>query len=581
VNNVKVIHCWSTPRSRSTALLYSFEARDDCVVMDEPLYGKWLLENKEVERPYKQFLINPTEAGENKAKWEIERLSFEERIKQCIEKLKEKNISKGFIFVKHISKFEQVYDFVNEVEGVHHIHMILIRDPATVLRSWDGSCENHSKSCDQNEIGFVPLLLVASKLMKNNSLFKVLDSDEIVKNPQKSFKNLCMYLNIPFQNSMLQWKTGPHECDGPWGAWWYHNVHCSTGWFMKQEKNSYKILPDYLLNALRMSNPVYEYLKTLSIKTFEYPDPRNANLLVWIGRPGNGRIIPREMAGVNPWDSSVQGGDAVWEGLRIYDGKILSLEKHLKRLEKSAKALAFQNMHTHDEIKEAIFQTLAANGMRDGAHIRLTVTRGEKYTSSMNPIFNVYGTTLLILPEWKPVEGTTTYDNAKGIALISASTRRNSPSCGVDSKIHHNNMINNILPKIQANAANCQDAIMLDIDGYVSETNATNIFLVDDSVLKTPHADHCLPGITRETVLVLAKQLSIPTEIRRVSLAEFYAADEVFTTGTMGEITPVTIIDGRTIGNGKLGSITHLLQNEYKKLPNLGSEWCTELPEFT
>jgi len=142
-------------------------------------------------------------------------------------------------------------------------------------------------------------------------------------------------------------------------------------------------------------------------------------------------------------------------------------------------------------------------------------------------------------------------------------------------------MINNILPKIQANLAGCADAIMLDLDGYVSETNATNIFMVDDEgVLLTPHEDHCLPGVTRATVLVLAKELGIPHEVRRVSLAEFHAAEEVFTTGTMGELTPVTKIDGRVIGRGVRGAITKQLQDAYKALP-AKPEWSTEIPPFT
>lgn len=216
--------------------------------------------------------------------------------------------------------------------------------------------------------------------------------------------------------------------------------------------------------------------------------------------------------------------------------------------------------------------------MRDGAHMRLTLTRGEKCTSSMNPKFNVYGTTLIILPEWKPTEGATTYNNSAGISLITASQRRNPPQC-VDSKIHHNNMINNILPKIQANLANCADAIMLDVEGYVSETNATNIFMVDNGVLLTPHADHCLPGITRSTVLELAAEASIPTQVSRISLAEFHAADEVFTTGTMGELTPVINIDGRVIGEGKRGPVTQQLQEIYQTLPERDG-WATPLPEY-
>ena len=341
-----------------------------------------------------------------------------------------------------------------------------------------------------------------------------------------------------------------------------------------------------LYKALEASVAVYDFLVQQTAGYRErgpppaqiYEDPRNENLLVYIGAPGRGRLLPRQLAGVSPWDSSVQGGDGVWEGLRVYRGKILSLHKHLRRLFKSAKALGYENVHTKEQVMEAIFQTLAANGMRDGAHMRLTLTRGEKCTSSMNPKFNVYSTTLIILPEWKPTEGATTYDNSSGIDLISASQRRNSPST-VDSKVHHNNMINNILPKIQANLAGCADAIMLDLDGFVSETNATNIFMVDDGVLLTPHPDHCLPGITRATVLELAKELNIPTEVRRISLAEFHSADEVFTTGTMGELTPVRKIDGRIIGCGSRGPVTKQLQDVYQTLPERPG-WATEIPPF-
>mmetsp|Transcript_22770 Transcript_22770/g.27921 ORF Transcript_22770/g.27921 Transcript_22770/m.27921 type:complete len:350 (-) Transcript_22770:23-1072(-) len=344
-----------------------------------------------------------------------------------------------------------------------------------------------------------------------------------------------------------------------------------------------------LMSALRTSMPAYEYLRSCT-HPYKcrgpppkqlYEDPRNEHVIVYIGAPGHGRLLPRDIAGVSPWDSSVQGGDATWEGIRIYRGKIFKLERHLKRLFKSAKALGFDpdHIHTKEEVIDAIFRTLAVNGMRDGAHMRLTLTRGEKCTSSMNPKFNVYGTTLIILPEWKPTEGATTYDNTKGISLVTSSIRRNSPST-CDSKIHHNNMINNILPKIQANLANCADAVMLDVDGFVSETNATNIFMVDDGVLMTPHADHCLPGITRETILTIAEELGIPTDVRRISLAEFHAADEVFTSGTMGELTPVTMIDGRKIGiDGKRGPITERLQTLYKILPEREG-LSTPIPPF-
>ena len=171
--------------------------------------------------------------------------------------------------------------------------------------------------------------------------------------------------------------------------------------------------------------------------------------------------------------------------------------------------------------------------------------------------------------EGKPTEGATTYDNTKGISLITASARRNSPST-VDSKIHHNNMINNILPKIEANLAHAADALMLDLDGFVSETNATNVFMVDDSVLITPHADHCLPGITRETVINLAAELGIPCEVRRVSLAEFHAADEVFTTGTMGELTPVTKVSDIQVISFMCEATTFSAYKEICHIPSFG-----------
>ena len=276
------------------------------------------------------------------------------------------------------------------------------------------------------------------------------------------------------------------------------------------------------------------------------PDPRNEIILINI----DGHLYHREEAKVSVFDSTVQGGDAVWEGLRVYNEKIFMLEAHLDRLINSARALAFHNIPTREHIRQAIFETLIANQMRDGVHIRLTLSRGKKVTSGMNPELNQYGCTLIILPEWKkPV-----YD-PNGIKLITSSIRRNSPQC-IDSKIHHNNLINNILAKIEANYAGTDDAVMLDIEGFISETNATNIFLVKHNQLFTPNADSCLPGITRNVVIELAKDDGIPVFEKRLTLAEMYTSDEMFVSGTMGEITPVLEVDGRLIGKGELGEIT-------------------------
>lgn len=285
----------------------------------------------------------------------------------------------------------------------------------------------------------------------------------------------------------------------------------------------------------------------------QLPDPRNENILIYV----SGELLPRAEAKVSVFDSVVQGGDAVWEGLRVYKGRIFQLDEHLDRLFDSAKAMAFVQIPSRAEIKAAIFKTLEANGMRDEVHIRLTLTRGKKVTSGMSPHFNQHGPCLIVLAEWKaPV-----YPSS-GIRLITASIRRNPPQC-IDSKIHHNNLINNILAKIEANVAGVDDAVMLDIQGYLSETNATNIFLVKREKLLTPQADSCLPGITRAKVIELGRQAGYEVIERNISISEMYAADEMFTTGTMGELSPVLEVDGRQIGQGEVGPVTTDLRRRY------------------
>jgi branched-chain amino acid aminotransferase len=277
---------------------------------------------------------------------------------------------------------------------------------------------------------------------------------------------------------------------------------------------------------------------------------KNANIKVWV----KDRLVSRDDAKVSVFDSVVQGGDAVWEGLRVYKGGIFVLERHLDRLMASAKAMHFQNIPERQIIIGAIMETLKANSMFDDVHIRLTLTRGEKITSGMDPRLNTKGCTLIVLAEWKPP----VYDNNQGINVITASTRRNAAS-HLDSKIHHNNLINNILAKIEANIAGADAALMLDVNGFASELNGTNIFMVKNSVLYTPHADACLPGITRGLVMELAAELKIKLVEKNISLTEFYNADEVFCTGTMGELTPINKIDGRLIENNNTSLIMQSL----------------------
>lgn len=285
-------------------------------------------------------------------------------------------------------------------------------------------------------------------------------------------------------------------------------------------------------------------------------NPLNKDLLINV----NGTLHHRDQAGISPFDSVVQGGDAVWEGLRLYNGRIFKLNEHLDRLRDSALAMAFAEIPSHQSITEEIRKTLAANHMTDGVHIRLTLTRGVKYTSGMDPRLNTVGPTLIVLAEHKaPV-----YDKG-GIRLITSSIRRIPPDC-VDQKIHSCNLINSILAKIQANAAGVDDALMLDYNGFVAETNATHVFLVQKGTVITSRTDSCPEGITRATVITLCQRHNIPYEVRDISLAEVYRADEVFCTGTMGELAGVGELDGRKIGQNCPGSMTQHLSQLYQQL---------------
>ena len=285
-------------------------------------------------------------------------------------------------------------------------------------------------------------------------------------------------------------------------------------------------------------------------------DPRNRDLQINVG----GKLAHRDEAGVSPFDSAVQGGDAVWEGLRLYGGKIFKLTEHLERLRDSAKALAFAEIPTNEEMTSEIRRTLEANDMFDDVHVRLTLTRGVKISSGMDPRLNQSGPTLIVLAEHK----TPVYSKA-GLSLVTSSVRRFPPDC-MDPKIHHANLIQSILAKIEANVAKADDALMLDSRGFVAETNATHLFFVRHGALFTSRTVACPEGITRATVIALCEEHGIPCEVRDVSLTEAYAADEAFCTGTMGELAGIRRIDGRIIGDGEIGPMTRRLTELYRAL---------------
>ena len=288
-------------------------------------------------------------------------------------------------------------------------------------------------------------------------------------------------------------------------------------------------------------------------------NPKNENIFIHV----NGELLTRKEAKVSVFDSIVQNGDGVWEGLRVYSEGIVCYDKHLTRLQEGAHALGYEGVPTKKEIKKAIKETLDANGMNDDTHIRLTLTRGEKVTSGMDSRLNQSGCCLIVLAEWKKK----VYDFSKGIRAISSSIRRSIPAF-LDSKIHHNNMLSLVIAKMHANIAGYDAAVMLDERGFVAELNDTNLFMVKANKVFTPFPHACLPGITRGTFIELLKENNIEIEERDLTLVEFINADLVFATGTNGEITPVTEMDGRAIkcDHNFLEKIKNLFE---AKLPSL------------
>ncbi len=286
-------------------------------------------------------------------------------------------------------------------------------------------------------------------------------------------------------------------------------------------------------------------------------DPRNQDLIVNI----NGQLVHRDQAGVSPFDSAVQNGDAVWEGLRLYPQGIFKLHEHLDRLEKSAHMLQYEGLPSRERIVTELGRTLRANGMDHDVHVRLTISRGVKYTSGLDPRINQSGCSWFILAEHKPP----VYDK-RGIRLITARHRRPPPWI-LDQRIHSCNQLTSILAKLEANAAGVDDALMLDVRGYLAETNATHVFIVSDGVVQTSHCYACPEGITRATVLDLCRRAGLPCQLRDITPEELDAADEMFCTGTMGELVPVRQLDGEAVGPSELpgpvlGRLNELFQTE-------------------
>jgi len=290
--------------------------------------------------------------------------------------------------------------------------------------------------------------------------------------------------------------------------------------------------------------------------THDYqPDPRNADIKINI----NGELFPRTEAKVSVFDSGYILGDGVWEGLRVHAGGLPFLSQHLDRLYEGAKALDMDIGLTREELTTRVLETLRANNMRDGVHIRLMVTRGMKSTPHQDPRFTITPATVVIIPEYKlPLPVTV----EQGIRLFTVHIHRGPPDVQ-DPKLNSHSKLNCILACIQASKAGYDEALMLDPQGFVATCNSTHFFIVRKGEVWTSSGKYCLGGITRGNVIRLCRENAIPVYEKDFSLTDVYGAEEAFVTGTFAGLVPVTEIDGRKMGDSKRGPMVQRLQQLY------------------
>jgi branched-chain amino acid aminotransferase len=287
------------------------------------------------------------------------------------------------------------------------------------------------------------------------------------------------------------------------------------------------------------------------------PDPRNDQVLVYV----NGEFFPRHEARVSIFDSGFSLGDGIWEGLRLVQGRLISLEAHLNRLFEGAKAIAINIGMTRGQVEQALFETLSRNGMTDGAHLRLMITRGVKRTPNQDPRFVIGGATVVIVAEYKTPKPET---KLRGLSLLTSTFRTSSPDV-FDLHLNSHSRLNLIQALLQAINMGADEALMLDPNGFVASCNSTNFFIVRNGELWTSKGLYSFKGITQKNV---ADAWRVSGQVVRecdFTLAQVYSAQEAFVTGTLGGITPVTRIDGRVIGDGNPGPMTVKASSLYLK----------------
>src|SRR6056297_3300471 len=286
-------------------------------------------------------------------------------------------------------------------------------------------------------------------------------------------------------------------------------------------------------------------------------DSRNDDILIYI----NGELFQRNEAKISVFDSGYLVGDGIWEAVRLHEGVLVFLDLHLDRLWKAAATVGLDLKMTRKELTRKIWQTLQANGMDDGVHVRFMITRGIKKTPSQDPRLTISGPNLVIIPEYKAASEES---REKGITLFTSTIRRGSPDY-LDPRLNCHSKLHEVQALIQAQEAGADEALMLDIHGFVSTCNATNFFMVKKGEVWTSTGQYCMNGITRGKVIECCNKAGIICKEKNFSLYDVYGADEAFVTGSFGGLTPVTEIDGRIISESVPGKMVSKLQKLYEE----------------
>lgn len=288
------------------------------------------------------------------------------------------------------------------------------------------------------------------------------------------------------------------------------------------------------------------------------PDERNADIQIYV----NGEFFPRQEAKISVFDSGYLVGDGVWEAVRLHHGILVFLDKHLERLYAGAAAIGMDIGMTPEALTKEVKKVLEVNKMEDNVHVRFMITRGIKKTPSQDPRLTISGPNLVIIAEHKAAS---TESRERGITLFTSTIRRGAPDY-LDPRLNCHSKLHEVQALYQAIQAGADEALMLDINGFVSTCNATNFFIVKNGEVWTSTGQYCMNGITRGAIIQVCKENNIPVYEKNFSLFDTYAADEAFVTGTFGGVTPVREIDGRKIGEGNFGPMSRRLFKLYQEL---------------